>query len=219
MATEAQFAAALPRLKVFPLPQGVLLPGSGLPLHVFEPRYRALVEEALESDRVLAIARLAPGWEKEYDGRPQLLPMAGAGFIEESEKLGDGRYNILVRGVARVRIRGEHSPDKLFREVQAETVAEIPAQDGSTVESVRRAVLGVSTALSPEMAQLLTLAAARLRDPGTLCDVVAAALLDDADVLQGVLEALDVQARARRVLGEIGALMLAAQPPAPAMRQ
>ena len=105
----ARVDAALGRLKVFPLPKAVLLPGSGLPLHVFEPRYRALVEEALESDRVMAVARLAPGWESAYEGRPRLMPVAGAGVIEEHEKLPDGRFNILVRGVARVRIRGEHA--------------------------------------------------------------------------------------------------------------
>jgi len=120
---------ALGRLKVCPLPTAVLLPGSALPLHVFEPRYRAMVAEALEGDRVLSVAMLAPGWEQDYEGRPALRPLAGVGIVEEAEKLPDGRYDLLVRGVARARFLGEHAPDKPFREMKAELAEEAPASD------------------------------------------------------------------------------------------
>ncbi|MBI5546457.1 MAG: LON peptidase substrate-binding domain-containing protein [Deltaproteobacteria bacterium] len=203
---------ALRRLKVFPLPQGVLLPGSALPLHVFEPRYRALVAEALRTDKVLAVATLAPGWEGDYEGRPALRPIAGVGIIDELEELPDGRYNLLVRGVARVRISGEHPADKPFREVIAEIVSEPSAFDSRDVDTVRRAVLQLSESLPGDLAQALAMAAARIPDPGTLCDVVAAAVLEEPEALQGVLDTVDVQERVSRVLGEIGALLLAAHP-------
>lgn len=206
---------ALGRLKVFPLPKVVLLPGSAMPLHVFEPRYRAMVEAAQAGDKVLAVAMLAPGWEKDYEGRPALRPVAGVGIMEEAERLADGRYNVMVRGVARVRLQREHAPDKPFREFAAELAQEAPASDGQQVDLVRRAVLQLSESLPQELAQSLTIAAARIPDPGTLCDVVAAAVLDDPEQLQGVLESLDVQARVRKLLGEIGAMLLNAHPAPP----
>ena len=207
--------AALDRLKVFPLPKGVLLPGCALPLHIFEPRYRALVAEAWAGDRVMSVAMLAPGWEKDYEGRPPMRPIAGVGILDEAEKLADGRYNILVRGVARVRFASEHSPVKPYREVVADLADEEPAGDSQQVDLVRRAVLQLSETLPKDLAQALTIAAARIPDPGTLCDVVASAVLDEPDDLQAILEAVDVQARVRRLLGEIGAMLLAAHPTPP----
>lgn len=206
---------ALDRLKVFPLPKGVLLPGSALPLHIFEPRYRALIAEALETDKVISVAMLAPGWEDDYAGRPRLKPVAGVGIVEEAEKLSDGRYNILVRGVARVRFEKEHAPEKPFREVVARLADEAPASDPRQVDTVRRAVLQLCETLPKELGQALATAAARVDDPGALCDLVAAAVLEEPDDLQGVLEAVDVPARVRKLLGEIGALLLQAHPEPP----
>ncbi|MGC4117783.1 MAG: LON peptidase substrate-binding domain-containing protein [Myxococcales bacterium] len=208
-------SAALDRLKVFPLPKAVLLPGSSLPLHIFEPRYRAMVAAALEGDKVLSVAMLAPGWEKDYEGRPAVRPLAGVGIVDDAEKLPDGRYNILVRGVARVRLLREHAPEQPFREVVADLAEEPPASDRHQVDLVRRAVLQLTETLPEELAQALATAAARIPDPGTLCDVVAAAVLDEPEDLQGVLESLDVQSRVRKLLGEIGGMLLANQPAPP----
>lgn len=215
MADHETVCAALPQLKVFPLPQGVLLPGSGMPLHVHEPRYRTLVREALRGDRVLAVAMLAPGWEAGYGGRPPLRSIAGAGVIEEAHRDSDGSYDILVRGVMRVQIESEHATVKPFREVVALVPEELPMTDAHQIETVRRAVLQLSESLPEDLAQGVSVAAARITDPATLCDVIAAALFEDAEVLQSILEAVDVQARIRRVLGEIGSLLLAAHPPPP----
>lgn len=214
MTTEFHLVSpALGRLKVFPLPEGVLLPGGALPLRVFEPRYRALVREALRGDRVLAVAMLAPGWEAGYAGRPPLRPIAGAGLLEEAERQPDGTYHVLVRGVARVRLGREHRPEKLYREIEASLVEEIPLADPRQVETVRRALLPLSESLPEELAGSLSRAAAQVSDPGSLLDLVAAALFDDAQALQDVLEALDVEARLRRVLAELATMLLAAQPP------
>src|SRR5262245_2358078 len=94
----------LEQLPIFPLPHCVLLPGGLLPLHVFEARYRELTRDCLDGHRMMAIARLKPGYETEYDGRPPVHPSCGLGRIIASEELSDGRYHILLRGVARVRI-------------------------------------------------------------------------------------------------------------------
>ena len=92
---------------LFPLPDVVLFPTVFLPLHVFEPRYRALVRDALEGDRIIGMMLLRPGWEDGYDGRPPVYDVGCAGLISHVEPLSDGRYNIVLRGFTRFRVEGE----------------------------------------------------------------------------------------------------------------
>lgn len=208
MITEQVVRSALRRLKVFPLPGAVLLPGAGLPLHVFEPRYLALVEDALASDRVIAVPMLADGWEPDYTGRPALRPIAGVGVIEEDERQEDGLYNILVRGILRVRILGEHPPDKLYREVIAEPLPETAAEPAADLDTLRRVMLELGEEIPAELAGPLMTVAAQIRDPGQLGDFAAAELIEDAEVRQSVLETLDVDRRVQVVLPALGELLL-----------
>lgn len=94
------------RLPLLPLDL-VLFPGMFLPLHIFEPRYREMVSDALAGDRIIGMVLLRPGHEQEYEGRPPVFPIGCAGVITHSEPLGDGRYNIVLRGLERFRIAGE----------------------------------------------------------------------------------------------------------------
>src|SRR4051794_11957962 len=107
-------APALRQLKIFPLPTAVLLPGAVLPLHIFEPRYRKMVGDALATDRVLAMGMLDAGWEADYHGRPRVRPVVGVGRILEEERLADGRYNIQLVGVTRALIEEELPPDEPY---------------------------------------------------------------------------------------------------------
>ena len=116
--------AAAPALKVFPLPSVVLFPGAAVPLHIFEPRYRQLLRDCLASDQVLALAQLAPGWEADYAGRPPMKPVACAGVVGWSERLDEGRYNIIIQGVVRIRILEEHEPREPYRVIRAEPLVE-----------------------------------------------------------------------------------------------
>src|SRR5260370_32604395 len=93
------------RIPLFPLPGVVLLPGTLLPLHIFEPRYRAMVADALAGDRTIGMAMLKRGWE-ESDADPPIRLVGGAGEIVESERLEDGRYNILLEGPFRYPVLG-----------------------------------------------------------------------------------------------------------------
>jgi Lon protease-like protein len=95
------------RLPLFPLPETVLLPGDSLPLQVFEARYRRLAADALQGDRLIGIALLRPGWEKDYEGRPPVHADIGVGRVEEAAKLPDGRYLLRLAGVCRARVRRE----------------------------------------------------------------------------------------------------------------
>jgi len=89
---------------VFPLPHVVLFPEVSLPLHIFEPRYRALLRDALAGDGRIAMAVLKPGYEEDYEGCPDVYPTACVGRIVEHEALPDGRSDLILRGEAVVRI-------------------------------------------------------------------------------------------------------------------
>src|SRR5262245_5037062 len=101
--------------RLFPLPNVVLFPHPLLPLHLFEPRYRQMTAHARAHDRLSAMALLQPGWEKDYEGRPRLHSTACLGKIVADRALDDGRYNLMLRGITRVRILHEIPDDKLYR--------------------------------------------------------------------------------------------------------
>jgi Lon protease-like protein len=94
-------------LPLFPLPDLVFFPSTRLPLHVFEPRYRKMVSDALESDQRFGIVLLRPGWQSDYHGAPAVHRCGTLGTIEQVVTLDDGRYNLLVRGDVRFRIVDE----------------------------------------------------------------------------------------------------------------
>jgi len=112
-------------IRLFPLPEVVLLPGTLLPLHIFEPRYRQMVADALEGDRTIGMAMLEPGWE-EAAGNPRIHSVGGAGEIVESEKLPDGRYNILLESRFRYRILQEEDRATPYRVAKVEEIASVP---------------------------------------------------------------------------------------------
>ena len=104
-------------LPIFPLPTVVLFPNVFLPLHIFEPRYRQMVAEALAGDRIIGMVLLRPGHESEYDGAPPVYPTGCSGLITHAEQLEDGKYNLVLRGVEKFTIHGEEAPapGRLYR--------------------------------------------------------------------------------------------------------
>src|ERR1700755_2523607 len=114
--------AALASLPIFPLPNCVLLPGGLLPLHVFEPRYRELTRDCLAGHQLMGIARLRPGFESSTSGRPPVFEKCGVGKIICSEELPDGRFALLLRGVARVEIARELPSEHKYRLVEARAI-------------------------------------------------------------------------------------------------
>ena len=94
-------------IPIFPLPNVVLFPSALLPLHIFESRYRAMVADALEGERLIGMVMLRPGWEPHYEEAPVVYPVGCAGFITHADRLPDGRYNIMLRGLEKFRILGE----------------------------------------------------------------------------------------------------------------
>ena len=126
-------------LPLFPLPDAVLFPQMPLPLHVFEPRYRKMVADALQTHRTIGMILLQPGWEADYEGRPAVYPIGCAGTIERSQALDDGRYNILLRGRTRFRVVSEQD-DEPYRLAAVEALADPPG-DAAELEAQRRALV------------------------------------------------------------------------------
>lgn len=116
-----------PTIPVFPLPNVVLFPNVFLPLHIFEPRYRQMVDDALQGDRIIGMVLLRPGWERDYDGRPPVYAVGCAGVITHAERLPDGRFNIVLRGMEKFRITGEET-GKAYRVAHVEPVLEPSAE-------------------------------------------------------------------------------------------
>lgn len=126
-----------PTIPLFPLPNVVLFPNVFLPLHIFEPRYRAMIGDALAGDRIIGMALLRPGFETDYEGRPPVFSVGCAGVISHSEPMGDGRYNIVLRGLEKFRITAEDR-SKAYRLAQVDALPEeIPEADRTPLRHQR----------------------------------------------------------------------------------
>jgi len=198
-------AAAAGALKIFPLPTAVLFPGTAVPLHIFEPRYRDLVRDALASDRVMAIGLLEPGWERDYYGRPRLGSLCCAGVIARHEALPDGRFLVVVEGVARARIDLELPTRHRYREVRVQLL-EDAEYSGREDEELREAVLLLASLLPAPVAQEF-LHQAVLHKGGALADVVASSVVEDAGRRRQILEELDVRRRLSLVLADVSSVI------------
>jgi Lon protease-like protein len=129
-----------PTIPIFPLPNVVLFPNVFLPLHVFEPRYRAMLADVLEGDRLIGMVLLRPGHEADYQGRPPIFPVGCAGVVTRAEALADGRYNIILRGLERFRIAEEES-GKPYRVAQVTGLPEtVPEEDRAELRRHRHRI-------------------------------------------------------------------------------
>ncbi len=209
----AALRKAVAALKVLPLHGVAVLPGTPAPFHIFEPRYRALVGDALAGDRILAVPGLF-GKSDSHALRPPLRAVCGAGIIEAEERFPDGRFDIVVRGVARVRLVEELPQTKLYREFRAEVLEDrLPAGGAAglegELEALRQLVFDLSTKLPFESgAAQLAEAVAQMKDPSSIVDLVAAAAVSDPDARQKILEEADVARRLELVLGEVAGVVL-----------
>lgn len=111
-------------IPIFPLPNVVLFPNVLLPLHIFETRYRKMVGDALKGDRIIGMVLLKEGWETDYEGRPPVFGIGCSGVMTHAERLGDGRYNIVLRGLEKFRILAEDAR-RSYRIAEIESVAEL----------------------------------------------------------------------------------------------
>lgn len=180
---------------LFPLPCVFLFPGTLMPLHVFEPRYRALIEDSLDGPGRIVMAAVREGHEDQLAGAPPVYDIAGLGEICRHERLPDGRFLVLLAGLTRVMIR-EVASERPYRFVEAVALCETPvaAQRQAGLRcSLMRAVLGRSpepVELPPDMPL------------GQLADLLLLRLGLPCALLQELFAITGVEARAQRALHE-----------------
>ena len=194
--------ASLGEMPVFPLSQVVLFPRALMPLHVFEPRYRALLKDALATHKIILMALVPDPNDKDESGHPRIAPVAGAGYIVESQQMPDGRSTILLHGVARVRLT-ELPFVPPYRRARGAILADVP----SVVPAAERtALLAEATSFAGEVAKRDESFSFRLPqslEPGAIADICAHHLIIDAPARQRILETCDVTERVRMVTKEL----------------
>ena len=180
---------------LFPLSNVWLFPYVILPLHIFEPRYRQMIEDILDGTGRIVLGTVEQGSERAMDGSPPIYPIAGLGEVGRHERLDGGRFDILLLGLRRVRVQ-EVDSDKLYRKVEILPAEETPVPkelEPDLRESLRAAILE------------------RTSDQSTLIPEVPVSHLTDLltlrmplphDVLNELYAELDVQKRAERALRE-----------------
>ena len=129
--------------RLFPLPNVVLFPQVVQGLHIFETRYRQMVDDALAGDHLIALVLLQPGWEANYDERPAIESVACLGQVNWHERLENGRYNLRLRGLTRVRILEELPTDRLYRTARVELIVETTPTDLAELRQLRQGLAEV----------------------------------------------------------------------------
>ena len=136
-----QVSTLPPTIPLFPLQDVVLFPNITRPLHIFEPRYRMMVADALKGGRLIGMVLLRPGYEAEYEGRPPVYSIGCAGVITDVEELPDGRYNIILRGLVKFRLTSEDQSQP-YRVGYVEAIPEMLDDQERAALGERRQQLG-----------------------------------------------------------------------------
>jgi Lon protease-like protein len=201
---ETRFSGAA---RLFPLPDLVMFPHVMQPLHIFEPRYREMLEDSLATDSLLAMSVLAPGWEADYEGRPAVLPQVCLVKVVAHQRLDDGRYNLMALGMRRGRIVHEAAPERSFRLADIELLDDVYRPEGETKRSAVQAALAQSFQRALPAPKNKEATKGTVRELlsqeiplGVLTDLAAFALELPATLKQRLLAECDVDRRARWLL-------------------
>jgi uncharacterized protein len=187
-------AGTLPAMiPIFPLQDVMLFPNIARPLHIFEPRYRAMVADALKGNRIIGMVMLKAGYEAEYEGRPPIYSIGCAGRITDVEELPDGRYSIVLRGLVKFRVISEDQ-SRPYRLARVEALPEVP-------DSEQRAALRRQR---PRLTELLAKVAAPDSEPPPPA-------LPDEDLVNGLAQYLEVDPTERQELLELKDLVSRSQ--------
>ncbi|WP_435016731.1 LON peptidase substrate-binding domain-containing protein [Tundrisphaera sp. TA3] len=188
--------------RLFPLPGVVLFPHAVLPLHIFEPRYRQMTEDALASDGLITIVQLRPPEEWASPDRPALEEYGCLGRIVKHERLPDGRFRFLLLGRKRVRLGREIPSEKLYRSAEVEIVEDVEPEEADLSRRIEliglfRRMLG--DRIDPDLNKLFD---ANL-SLGILTDIIAQAIGLSPTIKQSLLEEPLVAARAAELVGHL----------------
>ena len=193
-------AATLTRLSIFPLPGAILFPGMHLPLHIFEPRYRALVGDAMVRDRRIGMIQPRPVFARDAasEAKPPLFDLGCVGKISEVEALDDGRYNLILEGTTLFRVVRELDVATAFRQVEAEL---LPVIEAEPLSLGRRASLeSESRKFADAQGYAVDWDQVGRLDDESLVNGIAQIAPFDAAAKQALLEASDLEARAELII-------------------
>jgi Lon protease-like protein len=192
---------------LFPLPSVALFPNVTQPLHVFEPRYRELTADALAGERLIALATLQPGWETTYESKAAPIhQVVCLGRITLDERLPDGRYLLLLRGLCRARIVSELSTPLLYRTAALQILEDAyPVQPTIDRDRRRRELIEIVRSLESDSARIAGLLDHLDSDLSlaALCDVLAFALQLPAAASMELLSATNVDQRSDLLLDQL----------------
>jgi len=177
---------------VFPLPNVVFFPQTELPLHIFEPRYCEMIGDTVENKQLIGIFLLQPGWQEDYYGSPPIYSVGCAGEMVHCENLPEGKFNILLSGIARVRAL-ETVQEYPYRKVRVQILPEIVSRDESEVQVMKRELLRDFRVFSQyiECQEI-----ERSWQFAKVVNMIATALPMDLDARRTLLEENDVYCRA-----------------------
>lgn len=198
---------------LFPLPNVVLFPGVVQPLNIFEERYKQMMADTLQDRGLIAMALLCPGWEKDYYGSPAIHPVVCIGKIVAHEIVEEGKYNLLLQGLARARLRGEKRHG-LFRIALLEPLIEAPlnAAKDTVHRSILRELFTKGALAQVSLAETVRTLLDRGASTAHLVDMLAFTLLQEVEVKQRLLEEGDPAKRADDLLYRLGTLGREAAP-------
>ncbi|NIJ08050.1 hypothetical protein FHS31_001660 [Sphingomonas vulcanisoli] len=184
------------RLSIFPLPGALLLPRAYLPLHIFEPRYRALVSDSLARDRRVAMIQPIPGEERA--DRPDLFDIGCVGRIANVEALEDGRFNLILEGVSRFRVVRELEAGTAFRQIEAsfDEFSEDEADPDPLPSPMRSEIEREARRFADARGLMIDWDGVERLDDESLVNGMAQAIPFDVVTKQALLEAADALARA-----------------------
>lgn len=195
---------SLQAVPLFPLPNVVLFPRAVLPLHIFEDRYKTMTADVLAGDRLIAMALLKPGWEKNYYARPAVEPVVCVGQILTWEKLPDGKYNFLLQGRSRARIVRERA-EGVYRVASLELVDETSAMEIDLEESrgrLRELFDRPRLTAMPVVRQFRELLDGSV-STSDIADLAAFNFLEDIELKQSLLAEADVRHRVEVTVAEL----------------
>lgn len=201
----------LQALPLFPLPGTVFFPNTLLPLHVFEPRYRAMTKYCIKHAWPMAIVLIEPGHEEAQPGDPPVAKMAGIGHMVMQKELEDGRYNIVLQGMARIRILEEQPRNELpYRTARVQLVSDYVLPDPSLLQRKAAAVRSALTSLMIRDRKIREMVSAPLletKSPAVLADALSALVFNDPVRRQEQLACARVHERLDSVLDRLSELL------------
>ena len=188
--------------RLFPLPGVVLFPQNVLPMHIFEPRYRQMIEDALAGDRLITIVQVPTPTQWLPSGEPVIETIGCLGRIIKHERLSDGRFNFLLVGRRRIKLTREIDGSSLYRSAEGQILEDLATESPDDprrreLSHLFRMILQREDAVDSELASLLESNRLNL---GQLTDIIAHAIGFPPSLKQSLLAEIKPEKRADGLL-------------------